>query len=255
MKSPKTKAVVVTKQTRDIVSVEQFISSAIETKVPVETMERLFALRKEVKAEAAKEAFIVAMSTFQAKCPIIKKNKDVLNKDKSTLRYSYASLDSIVSQVKEILGANGLSYSTQVKNETGFLTAICTVTHILGHSESSDFKIPIDTEGFMTAPQKYASALTFAKRYAFCNALGILTGEDDADANNVDKKTEISSVNSIKGKIMFLLKELGVDTTKDTVAHEIKKLTSIEVSNDPEILKEIKGRLEVLLKEKTDANA
>jgi hypothetical protein len=35
----------------------------------------------------------------------------------------------------------------------------------------------------MTTPQKFASALTFAKRYAFCNVLGILTGDKDDDAN------------------------------------------------------------------------
>src|SRR3990167_3791525 len=34
----------------------------------------------------------------------------------------------------------------------------------------------------MNAAQKVASALTYAKRYAFCNAFGILTGDADDDA-------------------------------------------------------------------------
>jgi len=87
-----------------------------------------------------------------------------------------------------------------VVNEPGFITAVCKITHNLGHSEESAFRIPIDTEGYMSAPQKYASALTFAKRYAFCNALGILTGEDDFDATDVEKKPEIVSVKSEKGR-------------------------------------------------------
>ena len=34
----------------------------------------------------------------------------------------------------------------------------------------------------MSQTQVEAAALTFAKRYAFCNAFGILTGDEDTDA-------------------------------------------------------------------------
>jgi len=164
------------KENKEIVSVDGFISEAIKQNASVETMEKLFALHKEVKAEKAREEFVRALSEFQSKCPIISKNKDVKNKDGQSVRYSYASLDSIVSQVKGLLGECGLSYTVTTRHETGFITTVCKITHIAGHSQESDFKIPIDTEGFMTAPQKYASAQTFAKRYAFCNALGSFEG-------------------------------------------------------------------------------
>ena len=238
-------------------SVETLISQAITANVPIETLERLMVMRDKVKNEQAKEAFISAMSQFQAKCPIINKNKDVLNKDGKTVRYSYASLDSIVSQVKDILGNCELSYTTQVKNETGFVTAVCKITHVMGHSEESEFKIPVDTEGYMSAPQKYASALTFAKRYAFCNVLGIMTGEDDFDASDVGKKAEIQSVMSTKGKIMFLLKQLDIDTTMEgsVLVEQIKKLTQLELSEDTKVIDEIRSRLEILVIEKRDANS
>lgn len=257
MKTKKETTEITVSQPKEVASVENLITQAIQANLPVETMERFFNLRKEVKAEQAKEAFVVAVNQFQAKCPVIKKNKDVLNKDGRSVRYSFASLDSIVSQVKGILGECGLSYTTDVQNESGFIIAVCKITHILGHSETSSFKIPIDTEGYMSAPQKYASALTFAKRYAFCNALGILTGEDDFDAGDVEKKSELASVTSIKGKIMFLLKELGVNTDqeKDSLLKEIKKLTKVTVKDDMETLSEIKGRLEILVDEKKSANA
>lgn len=94
----------------DVSSVESFITTAIQTNVPIETLEKLLAMRGQVKAEQAKEAFINAMSSFQAECPIIAKNKDVNGKD-GKKRYSYASLDSIVSQVKGTLGKFGLAYT------------------------------------------------------------------------------------------------------------------------------------------------
>ncbi len=70
------------------------------------------------------------------------------------------------------------------------MIATCKITHILGHSETSTFEAPIDKDSYMSAPQQYAAASTFAKRYAFCNALGILTGDEDNDAVGVGSKTQ-----------------------------------------------------------------
>jgi len=160
---------------------ENLISQAIEKGVNVDTMERLLAMRRELKAEHAKEEFNRAMAEFQSECPIIKKTKKVLNKDKTT-RYSYAPIDSIVNQVRSLLKAHNFSYTIDTKTENDKVLAICTVTHAAGHSQTSSFDIPIDKESFMNNQQRFASALTFGKRYAFCNAFGILTGDEDDDS-------------------------------------------------------------------------
>ena len=60
---------------------EALIFKAVESQVPVETMERLLAMRKDLKQEQAKEAFHAALAKFQSICPIIRKTKEV--KDKS----------------------------------------------------------------------------------------------------------------------------------------------------------------------------
>jgi len=59
---------------------EALIAKAIDKNVHVETTERLLMMRRELKAEWAKEAFDKAMSAFQAECPIIKKNKGRQNR-------------------------------------------------------------------------------------------------------------------------------------------------------------------------------
>lgn len=161
---------------------ENLISQAIQKGVDVGTMERLLAMRATIKAEQALEAFNRAMAAFQGNQPAIVKDKII--KDKyGKERYRYAPMDVIVRQVKDGLQENGLSYTTDAIVEEGWVTAVCKVTHTLGHSETSQFKVPIDKDGYMSAPQKFAAALTFAKRYAFCNAFGILTGDEDTDAN------------------------------------------------------------------------
>lgn len=229
-------------------TVDTFISQAITQGLPVETMEKLFALREKVKAEQAKEAYVRALSKFQGDCPIIEKTKKVLNKDSRTVRYQYAPIDAIAEQIKKPLVENGLSYRWEVENKDKMIKVTAIITHELGHSESSSFEIPIDSEGFMTEPQKYASALTFAKRYSLCNALGISTGEEDTDATDVGKEGKPKSE---KSKIIFLLRGLGVEPKNKEEAEKIvKEKTELELTEKN--YGEIVARLEVLFQEKNE---
>jgi hypothetical protein len=234
-------------QKSEVLSVESFISQAIASQLPIKQMERLFSLRKEVKAEQANEAFIVAMSNFQAECPIVEKKKEVKSKAGATV-YFYAPLDSIVEQVSKTIAKNGLAYTFDISSDEKELTATCKVTHNQGHSETFTFKVPIGSEAYMTEVQKFGARATFAKRNAFCNAFGIMTGDEDTDATQTDKAPEAKE---IKAKIMFLLKALEekVDTIEN-ISSSVKKLTSLSL--DPQNYSEIKGRLEVLLKEKNE---
>lgn len=166
-------------------SIEQIIVEAVRAGTPVETMERLLAMRNTLKAERAQEAFFAALSAFQAECPVIQKTKKVLNKDGKSVRYLYAPLDSIVEQVKALLEKNGFSYALDSVVEPGWVTAVCRTIHREGHSETSTFKVPVNADSYMNEAQKVASALTFCSRYAFRNAFGILTGDEDDDAQAV----------------------------------------------------------------------
>ncbi len=158
------------------------VQRAIDKGVPVETMERLLAMYEKLQARQAKAAFDAALASFQGECPTIAKTTKVLNKDGRSVRYRYAPLDEIVGQIKGLLQKHGFSYSVDAGMEPGFIRATCRVTHQLGHSEASSFAVPIDRDAFMNPAQKVASALTFAKRYAFCNGFGILTGDEDDDS-------------------------------------------------------------------------
>src|SRR5258708_78317 len=107
------------KETKEIAVVQQknsaegLIEQAITANVPVETMERLLAMRTQIKQEMAKEAFTSAMAAFQSECPTIVKTKEVKTRD-GRVAYRYAPIESIVSQVKSPLKNNGFSYTTQV---------------------------------------------------------------------------------------------------------------------------------------------
>lgn len=200
-------------------SVEAMITRAIDKGTPVETMERLLAMRRELKQEWAKEQFDKAMAGFQSECPIIIKSKAVLNSEKKGggLRYKYAPLDAIVTTVKPFLLKYGLSYTVNAKSESNMITAIIKITHQAGHSESSEFQIPIDPEAFMNQQQKFASALTFAKRYAFCNGLGILTGDEDDDGTAAKDDDNKKDTTNYLDKLKAALIHKGAKNVSDAI--------------------------------------
>lgn len=168
-------------------SLDDHIKLAI-SKGMIETVERLLAIRRELKAEWARERFFKALSLFQKNCPIIVKSAAVNFESKKggRVKYNYAPLDVIVAEVKDSLEEYGFSYTITTQQDDHSVTAICNLHHTDGYSESTSFAIPIDQEAFMNAAQKVASALTYAKRYAFCNALGIMTGDIDDDARSLN---------------------------------------------------------------------
>jgi hypothetical protein len=166
--------------------IERFMTLALEKDAKLEAIQEIVKMRNQLRAEQAKELFDNAMAAFQSTCPTIQKTKEVRNKPEKGggLRYKYAPLDSIISQVRELLSMHGFSYRVETEVKENLVLVTCVVTHSFGHSQTSSFSVPIDKESYMTDQQRFGAALTFAKRYAFCNAFGIMTGDEDTDAND-----------------------------------------------------------------------
>ena len=184
-----------------VVSVENLIKQAITSNSTVDVMERLLAMRRELKAEAAKEQFDTAMAEFQNECPIIKKAKAGGKTNSGVTGYYYAPLDTIVQQTKALIMKHGFSYSIQTETRTKDkeVVARCIARHKAGHSESSDMTVPLGGKtGIMSDTQVVAAAITFAKRYAFCNAFGILTGDPDTDGPVIQTDPRAQFDNAIK---------------------------------------------------------
>jgi len=240
-----------TNKLANIPSPQSLIEKALESKADIVTLEKLFALQERWEANLAKKDFVVGLAEFQKDCPVIEKKKAVMNKDGTTVRYKFAPLGDIVEQIKGSLSKNGLSYTWQVENDKEAVHVSAKITHTSGHSEVSKFTVPVDVNNqFMTQPQKYASALTFAKRYALCNALGISTGEEDTDATDVGKEPDPKS---LKSQIMIKLRTLDLpNETKEDVETSVKKATKLTLVEKN--YSEITARLQVLIDERNGDN-
>lgn len=167
-------------------SAQELLTLAVQKGAGVDTLERLMDLRDRVLREEAKKAFNKAMASFQAECPVIKKTKAVKTKSGQTA-YKYAPIESAVAQVKNLVQKHGFRYTTTMqflKAADGSTTvkAFCRVVHELGHEEVSEMEVPLGNKtDIMSQSQVVAAASTFAKRYAFLNAFGIMTGDEDND--------------------------------------------------------------------------
>jgi len=180
-----------------------WIQTALDKGLPIEHLERLMVLKKDWDAQQARKAFDEAMMNFQSQCPIIKKTKEGGQTKGGVVAYMYAPLESIVAQSKELLGQNGFSYliktefinSDSIAGAIGRVKAICIVRHKAGHEEESVMIVPLMTKtGVMSDAQVVAATTTFAKRYAFCNAFGIMTMDDDTDAIDDEAKNKFAEI-------------------------------------------------------------
>lgn len=152
------------------------LTMAVQRGADVGTLERLAVLREKFMAEQSKNAFFADLAAFQADLPVI-----VRKKAGHENRYNYAPLEQIVREVTPLLMKHGFSHQEDGVVTDGWVEAIVTVTHRLGHREEKRFKVPSQSNAGMSPQQKYGAAMTYATRYAFCAAFGIRTADRDTD--------------------------------------------------------------------------
>lgn len=151
------------------------IREAMESKASPEALRELLAVRREWEADEARKAFNVAVSEFQRRAPIISKGDKAYDKE-------YARMDRIWRETRPLITELGLSVTWQVceLRADGLCHVEGQLRHRDGHGEKlvQDIPMPELIKGQNRA-QQMGSASTYAKRYAFCSALGIVTGDDD----------------------------------------------------------------------------
>ena len=158
---------------------QQVIAAGI-TPESVGVMERLVALDREMKRDAAAVEFAGAFSRLQNSLKGFKPTKAVPDKNGGT-RYTYVPYEQIMREVQPLAEREGLSISFSTDFADGRIIQTCTLTHVSGYSK--DFKSFVRAGAGpygATETQADGAAMTYAKRYALCNALNI-TVERDTD--------------------------------------------------------------------------
>lgn len=105
----------------------------------------------------------------------------VKDRENSHFRNSYATYDAIVQATRPVLAKHGLAMM-QLPGIDPDGRAIVRNTLVHKSGEVMDLGAIAVPAKDKSDPQKFGSAVTYAKRYAWCAALAVPTGDDD-DAN------------------------------------------------------------------------
>lgn len=233
------------------INIDALINLAVTNNVNVETLERLMAMRDKLKNEWAREQYFLNMAAFQKECPTIKKNKSVPTKS-GKIAYRYAPLEQIIKQVKPLLEKYGFSYTTKMELKPDGVKVVVISQHRYGHIEETPMEVPFGTKtDIMSQTQVVAAATTFAKRYAFINAFGIMTADNDNDGA-IDKMIGNQgqagqSANKTKTPYEIAMNVIAKTNNYEglrEMREKIEKSLKYSQKNKDELLKAIDARLE-----------
>jgi hypothetical protein len=155
-------------------SAVSIIQQAIASGADPAYLRELLQVREQWEAGEARKLYSQAIADFQSRCPIIEKGDKAHNK-------AYAAMDRIWRAIRPLLDETGLSIVWTVNALTDYgLHIEGEIRHKAGHAVPISYDLPMpDKVTGQNAAQQMGSASSYAKRYATCAALGIVTGEDD----------------------------------------------------------------------------
>lgn len=164
-------------------SPDQFITQALSSNAPIETLEKLMDLKERYDAKQAHKAFVAAMQKFQQIKPELKRSSAVSFGQGKTA-YNFCPLSEIEKQLKDPLSLCGLSYRFENMSREIQFGVRCIVTHLDGHSESTEMYAPADGSGNKNAIQGIGSTSTYLMRYTLIAAFALTTADEDNDGQS-----------------------------------------------------------------------
>lgn len=167
-------------------SVGQMLQAVIEKGVTAENVaaiEKLVGLYERMEDKRAEREFNTAYHHLRSILPPVDAVQPVPGRD-GTVRYRFAPLEEIEKQIKPYLEQCGFSFSFREQvGDDKHKIEICRVMHIGGHSEDHPYSVRIGNgPPGCTETQADGSAGSYAKRYALCDAFGIVIKHQDQDA-------------------------------------------------------------------------
>lgn len=161
------------------------IQAAISGNASPEVLERLFLLKKDYEAHEAKKAFDHDFSRLQGNLPAVVRSKQAYG-------YKYAPIEEILYAVRPVLCQFGFGLLFDVSQDDKLVTAYCVLTHSGGHEYRTSVTVPIvgiqssGGKNVVNPAQQIGIAVTYAKRYALMNALGIEVVDNERPSNDTD---------------------------------------------------------------------
>lgn len=202
--------------------------AAMSKGMDLDKLEKFMALQERWEANEAKKSYTLAMADFKKNPPKIDKDRRVkFETAKGTTEYSHASLANVTEKINAALGEHGLSAAwVTLQDENGAITVTCTITHQMGHSESTSLTAAPDLSGSKNAIQAVGSTISYLERYTILALTGLATADMDTDG----KTEEVVYIDEKQlSRIKDYVDNYAVDLPKFLVylkAESLEKITT-----------------------------
>lgn len=185
----------------------------------LEQVGQMMDLQERWEKREAEKAFADAMAEFKKSPPVILKNKHVhyTNDRGQVTEYDHATHDAVTLAIIKGLSEHGFSHKWTPAQRDGKVIVTCTITHKLGHSESTTLESAPDKSGGKNDIQAIVSAKSYLERHTLLAATGLSTSDmqrDDDDGRGAE-----SGPGPITEKILDgLLVDLAATKTDEAAA-------------------------------------
>lgn len=202
-------------------SVAQLMKAVIDagiTESSVAVMERMMAMKERMEERQAEREFAQAFAALQGELKGFRATKTVPDKH-GNARYTYLPYDEIMAAVNPLAQTHGFSISFSSDFRDSRIIQTCTLQHIAGHHRDYQAFVRAGAGPYgATETQADGAAMTYAKRYALCNALNIVIDRSDNDGASDDARNEGRGLISAD-KVQYLREQI-----KETGSNEAKLL-------------------------------
>jgi hypothetical protein len=175
------------------------ISMALHQGHSPEKLNALLDFAERVKKTEAAERFAESLAAFQAECPQILKERTVKNKSGGEM-YKFASYDDVKKAVGPLMQKYGIVATFSMNLTGGVMLTTCRI-RVGSHCEETTLPIAIPQGMNTNKAQDFGIAVTYAKRYALCAALDIVTTDDDDDGGSLGDYITAEQIGEINGLI------------------------------------------------------
>ena len=163
------------------------IRTAVEKGYDPAFISQLMDLQERNDKRIAEQAYVKSMANFKKNPPKIDKDRHVqYDTQKGRVDYRHASLANVTEKISSALGENGLSASWKTEQENGVIKVTCSITHELGHGESTSLSGAADLTGSKNPIQAVGSTISYLQRYTLLALTGLATHDMDDDGKGVD---------------------------------------------------------------------
>jgi len=175
-----------------IVTPMEMIAKALQKQVDPQVLAQLTTLQERWQANAARQAFDLAMARAQADIKPVAKNRRVHFKSNkpgaSDTDYMHEDFAAVSAAVHDAFRPHGLSFRFNTQQPApGQLTVTCIISHEDGHREENTLSCAVDTSGNKNHLQAIGSAQTYLQRYTLKAAVGMAASNDDDGRGGKDE--------------------------------------------------------------------